>query len=119
MAGFGSTVSAQVSRTPIRSHEGTPRFAGHNAFQSDRFGRRGAPRNRESLLIWPYSSIDGAIPVEVPVAGSEVSSDPQVIMIPGPAGGAPGQTAPEAPADYSYVPGCHAIPNGYHCDASQ
>jgi hypothetical protein len=23
----------------------------------------------------------------------------------------------EAPADYSYVKGCHAIANGYHCDA--
>ena len=25
------------------------------------------------------------------------------------------QTA-EAAADFSYVKGCHAIPNGYHCD---
>jgi hypothetical protein len=119
LAGLPATVSAHVSRTPIRSHAGTPRFAGHNAFQSDRFGRRVALQNRESLLIWPYSSTDGVTPIEVPVAGSEVSSDPQVIIIPGPASSAPEQTTPEAPTDYSYVPGCHAIPNGYHCDASQ
>ena len=25
-------------------------------------------------------------------------------------------TTAEAPADYSYVKGCHAIANGYHCD---
>lgn len=24
----------------------------------------------------------------------------------------------EAPPDYGYVAGCHAIPNGYHCDAA-
>jgi hypothetical protein len=23
---------------------------------------------------------------------------------------------PAAPRDYSYVSGCRAIPNGYHCD---
>jgi hypothetical protein len=27
-------------------------------------------------------------------------------------------TTAEAPPDFSYVKGCHAIANGYHCDAS-
>jgi hypothetical protein len=42
---------------------------------------------------------------------------PQVIVISGSnyAQG-PMAPAPGDPPDYSYVPGCHAIPNGYHCD---
>ena len=45
----------------------------------------------------------------------QAPSPPQVIVI-NTDGQSRMQTA-EAPADYSYVKGCHVIPNGYHCDA--
>lgn len=43
------------------------------------------------------------------------SAQPQITII---GGGSEGRVAetPETTPDYSYVPGCHAIPNGYHCD---
>ncbi len=41
--------------------------------------------------------------------------EPQVIVIR--ADGQGRMTTAEAPADFSYVKGCHAIANGYHCDA--
>ena len=40
--------------------------------------------------------------------------EPQIIVIRSDGQGR--VTTAEAPADYSYVKGCHAIPNGYHCD---
>ena len=40
--------------------------------------------------------------------------EPQVIVIHSDGQGR--MTTAEAPADYSYVKGCHAIANGYHCD---
>jgi hypothetical protein len=39
---------------------------------------------------------------------------PQVIVISQDGQGR--MTTAEAPADYTYVKGCHAIANGYHCD---
>jgi hypothetical protein len=42
--------------------------------------------------------------------------EPQVIVIR--TDGQGRMTATEAAPDYSYVKGCHAIPNGYHCDAT-
>ena len=41
--------------------------------------------------------------------------EPQVIVISQDGQGR--MRTAEAPADYSYVTGCHAIANGYHCDA--
>ena len=41
--------------------------------------------------------------------------EPQVIVIS--QDGQGHMRTAEAPADYSYVKGCHAIANGYHCDA--
>ena len=40
--------------------------------------------------------------------------EPQVIVIH--SDGQDRMTTAEAPANYSYVKGCHAIANGYHCD---
>jgi hypothetical protein len=42
-------------------------------------------------------------------------SEPQVIVIHDDTQGR--MTTAEAPADFSYVKGCRAIANGYHCDA--
>ena len=41
--------------------------------------------------------------------------EPQVIVINSDGQGR--MRTAETPADYSYVKGCHAIANGYHCDA--
>ena len=43
----------------------------------------------------------------------EPPSEPQVIIIHANNSGAP---MADAAPDYGYIPGCHAIPNGYHCD---
>ena len=41
--------------------------------------------------------------------------EPEVIVINSDGQGR--MTTAETAADYSYVKGCHAIANGYHCDA--
>ena len=51
-----------------------------------------------------------------PPPQAQAAPAPQVIVI-----SQDGQgriTTAEAPADYSYVKGCHAIANGYHCDGA-
>jgi hypothetical protein len=50
-----------------------------------------------------------------PPAQQAPPPEPQVIVIRGDGQGR--MTTAEAPADFSYVKGCHAIANGYHCDA--
>jgi hypothetical protein len=42
--------------------------------------------------------------------------EPQVVVIREDGQGR--MTTAEAPADFSYVKGCRAIANGYHCDTS-
>ena len=42
--------------------------------------------------------------------------EPQVIVISQDGQGR--MKTAEAPADFSYVKGCHAIANGYHCDTA-
>jgi len=50
-----------------------------------------------------------------PPAQQAPPPEPQVIVIQNDGQGR--MTTAEAPADFSYVKGCHAIANGYHCDA--
>jgi hypothetical protein len=90
--------------------------AGPGGVQNGGFHRGAAFRNPGLAGIWPYPwwPID-TTPTEV---GAAVPSEPQVIVISS-SNYAQGRIAPAPgdPPDYSYVPGCHAIPNGYHCDA--
>jgi hypothetical protein len=67
------------------------------------------------VAIWPYSSYIDTTPIEASPIEDEVSSDPYIIVISNLLDRGPHRTALETPSDYGYA-GCHAIPNGYHCD---
>jgi hypothetical protein len=79
------------------------------------FRHRNQSENALPIGIWPYWPSIDATPEQ---SFSERSGPaPSVVVISGSPRDAPQRVAPETPADYSYVAGCHAIPNGYHCDA--
>jgi hypothetical protein len=120
--------SARVSPIFRSGRIGTPGLvAGLRGVQNGVFRRGAAFRNTGLAGIWPYPwwptdtmaypwwPTDTMMPAEV---GTAVPSEPQVIVISSP-NYAQGHiaTTPGDPPDYSYVAGCHAIPNGYHCDA--
>jgi hypothetical protein len=95
----------------------TPGFvAGRDRVRNDVFRRGDAFRNSGLAGIWPYPWWPyDTTPADV---GTAVPSEPHVIVI-SDSNYTQGRIAPTPgdPPDYSYIPGCHAIPNGYHCDA--
>jgi hypothetical protein len=116
---FPAGFPARVSPVFRSGRIGIPRIvAGHGGIRSNAF-RRGTPFFNQGLAgIWPYPWWPtDTTPAQVGTAGAP--SEPQVIVISG-SNYAPGRIAPPPgdPPDYGYVPGCHAIPNGYHCDAA-
>jgi hypothetical protein len=115
-AGIARSPARLAARLPLLFSEG--RFvapgmiAGVGSFQNG-FSRRGGRFGNYGWLgDWPYAGW----PLDTTQAqvATEVPSHPEVIVISGPNNGG-GRARPED--DYSYVAGCHAIPNGYHCDA--
>jgi hypothetical protein len=97
------------------------KFGVQNGFRFDHNARllRGPP-----IAISPFSPFFGTafspffgtVPIQVPLVASDAPSSPVVIVMSGFSDRAPERAAPETPPDYGYVAGCHAIPNGYHCD---
>ena len=83
--------------------------------------RRGPRVHAQSTTVvpggwgWPYEPLLDTAPLDTTQTGTDAPSDPCVIVMSNPPNRAPSGTAPVAPADYGYA-GCHAIPNGYHCD---
>ena len=64
---------------------------------------------------WPGDSGSGGYyGYAYPPPARAPAPEPQVIVINSDGQGR--MTSAEAPADYSYVKGCHAIANGYHCE---
>jgi hypothetical protein len=120
-AGFSSRPSIHVGTrhvgTPIRSSAIVPRTIDrHNGMQAYRQAYNRV-RGIDSLIaLWPYSSFFWPTPIDAFPVESEFSSDPYVIAI----HGQPHESSVRATSanfrDYSYVTGCYAIPNGYHCD---
>jgi hypothetical protein len=115
--------SVHGRRTFARSRVGTPRFIGPNrafigrnvGFRNDfRLGQRNQFLDAWPIAAWPYSWPMDDTPVTV--GGSP--SSPSVIVISGVPNSAAERTVPQTPPDYSYVAGCRAVPNGYHCDVS-
>ena len=65
-----------------------------------------------SIAILSYLQGVETTPMAAPKVASDGPTKPIVIVLSNP----PEHTVPESPRDYSYVSGCRAIPNGYHCD---
>jgi hypothetical protein len=94
----------------IGRHVGPARTA---SIRNNRGGSRSDDDRRGTAILgWPYYPTFE----EIPVTANDVPSQPQVIVVSGGAGAAPSRGAPDAGPDYSFVAGCRAIPNGYHCD---
>jgi hypothetical protein len=112
MPRFASTSSGHQHQS-IRRNLLAPRTFARNDTDL-RFRHRNQSDNVLPAGIWPYwPSIDATPEQSFPERSQPA---PSVIVISGSPGGAPQRAAPDAPAEYSYVAGCHAIPNGYHCD---
>jgi hypothetical protein len=130
----GNRFNGAVRQPGFISHQRLPFASG--SFQNRQFAPNGVPFNGFSNGFpwwrngwggrgnwsgpvggwWPADWGSGgyygfAYPPQVQAPAPE----PQVIVIHSDGQGS--MTAVEAPADYSYVKGCHAIANGYHCDA--
>jgi hypothetical protein len=99
-------------------------IGGLGGIQNNVFRGGTARRNSGLAGFWPYpwwpiDTTEGW-PIDTTQAqvGTAAPSEPQVIVVSG-SNYAQERIAPTPgdPPDYSYVPGCHAIPNGYHCDA--
>jgi hypothetical protein len=90
---------------------------GQTGFQNGfGFGRDGVLGGSQFPFwpFWPY--FDTASMDPAPAAGAG-PSDPFVVVTSGLPNGASERAAADPLPDYGYVAGCHAIPNGYHCDA--
>lgn len=107
---------ARISPILRTGRFGTPGIVGGpRNFQNNVFRRGGAFPNSGLAGIWPYPWWPtDTMPAQV---GTAVPSAPQVIVISS-SNYAQGRIPPTPgdPPDYSYVPGCQAIPNGYHCE---
>ena len=79
----------------------------------------GHPRSQGTLpvLIWPYDPYFESYSPTTAATGTEPSPEPQIIVMPS-SPQPQGTAAQETRLDFSYVGGCHAIPNGYHCDST-
>ena len=64
--------------------------------------------------IWPgFGWPDATQAVAAPAIDATAQPQPEVIIM---HSDTAAHTASEPPPDFGYIPGCHAIPNGYHCD---
>ena len=114
----GFPVSTHVQVMPQAHGSGAiVRGASHGNFREIGHARArgGAP-----VVIWPYVPYFDTGPVVAePSVASVAPVGPQVIVLSNPPNGASGPTVTAPPVDDSYVAGCRAIPNGYHCDLPQ
>jgi hypothetical protein len=117
MAGFPSGVGMHTPQASSRSRTVAPRVMARRIGGQDdpRVHHHAQSENGLQAVIWPYWPPDDTGPLETPQIESAVPSDPYVIVVSNSPDRAPQRAAPEVPPDYSYA-GCHAIPNGYHCD---
>jgi hypothetical protein len=106
-------------------HFARPIIAQHRFIAAQRFRALHLQNRRLHSLtgfpiggIWPGFWWPNTQVVEVPAAVEETAQpqmQPQIIII---RSDTAAHTVPEPPPDFGYVSGCHAIPNGYHCDTS-
>jgi hypothetical protein len=120
---MGFLPNSGFSGSPHRGFFPHPRFFHHSRFFPHRgsfpnhafighhlFGRStGVP-----VVILPSEPFIDTTPVQqLPLIANETATDPEIIVLPGQE---PERLAPQTAPDYSYVSGCRAISNGYHCD---
>jgi hypothetical protein len=117
MVGFRSGFAMHTARPPTRSHvvmrTSSPAI---RMFKNELRFRRTQLQNGLPITIWPYSPYTDTAPMDVPLTQSEVLPSPPVILMSGLSSGGLDRTGPETRPDFSYVAGCRAIPNGYHCN---
>ena len=65
------------------------------------------------MAIWPYLPLIDTTPVGASPVEADAPANPYVIII---SGRPQAPVTPPTPPDYGYPPGCHAFPDGYHCD---
>lgn len=107
--------SIHVPEASVRSGSSAPHHVG---MRTDlRFHHPIQSRNGSPVAIWPDSAPFNTMPVQGPPPDdSEAPAGPSVTVMSDMLHNAPTDTVPETPPDFSYVAGCRAIPNGYHCD---
>jgi hypothetical protein len=115
---FHSSTSNGFRRPGFVRHQQVARFADRRFFPNQRFAnnlQNGFPAWWGGWgYDWPNTGYEyGYQPVQ---QAQDAPSQPQVIVIRSDGNGR--MTAAEATPDYGYVQGCHAIPNGYHCDTA-
>ena len=110
-------LSTHPSRARVPFGVGRPQVAARHPHMQEGRGlhRHGLTQTGLPITLWPGEP--PTIQTEAPPPEEAAPPPPQVIVLAAPHGGSSENAAPAAPADYSYVTGCHAIPNGYHCDA--
>jgi hypothetical protein len=132
--GGGSNVAffhGNVVRRPgFVRHQQVARFADRRFFPNQRFAnnfnRRFFPNQRFANDLqngfpawwggwgWGYDWPDNGYGYQSVQQAQDAPPQPQVVVIRSDGNGR--MTTAEAAPDYGYVQGCHAIPNGYHCD---
>src|ERR1700683_1839477 len=120
MVGFRSGFAMHTARPSMRSRVVIRRVFARDADVQNglRFRRRTQLQNGLPITIWPYSPYTDSAPTDVPLTQSEVPPSPPVLLMSVLSNGGPDRPGPETPADFRYVAGCRAIPNGYHCNTS-
>jgi hypothetical protein len=107
-----------IQRLHIQRQVGRLRFQ-HRLFAREEFGRNGGRLFGNNFvgpfgLAWPFFY---GLPGDFYSGGTETPAGPEVVVLSTPPSIAPPIPTPQAPLDFSYVAGCHPIPNGYHCDS--
>jgi hypothetical protein len=113
-AGSPAMVSAHGSRAPL-AKSGVKR--GEVMRDGLFIHRQRHPRGAPPVIIWPYLAFDDdyTTQAEVP-AETQAPIYPTVIVLADPKRQGEESSRADTPPDYSNVPGCRAIPNGYYCD---
>jgi hypothetical protein len=117
--GFAGFHGGAAFHAPVRAPVVVP-----GVVFAHRFGRIGHPGRfpmngrfapNQANLIWPYWPFPG--PYMSPPAAAQAGPETIVIAHDVPTNPAP--AAPQPLPNLTYVAGCRAIPNGYHCDPPQ
>lgn len=82
-----------------------------------RFHGRSGLNGGSAVVIWPDTSLLDTAPEEVTAPPEPPApAGPEVIVLGTQPHGTSEPAVRQPLPDYGYVPGCRAIPNGYHCD---